>query len=184
MADKPCNKVAVEVVVFLDNNGCVKEVAHAIRHLLANVRNDLTVFLLQLHKLARYTIELLQQRALLPFANPVDAPRCVVELLVEDWQLDLLRWDRNVHVVLDSVEASKNEVEDADGIAQFVVELDDNSGEAAGDVLEDVIAEEEILLRGLEVDLDVLHLHLDAHHRVQLVDTKIIHRFLVFLSTH
>mmetsp|Transcript_36980 Transcript_36980/g.114189 ORF Transcript_36980/g.114189 Transcript_36980/m.114189 type:complete len:444 (+) Transcript_36980:332-1663(+) len=172
VADEAGDVVAVEVVVGLGHHLVLEEVHHAHRHAVADVGDDLQVRRLQLLALARHAEELLEQRALLALADAVDVPVVEQQLLVERGEDLALGLHGDRHVVLDGVEPAQHEVEQANGVAQLVVELDDDGREAAGHVGQDVVAELEVHLVVTQVHLDVAVLRLDADHREELVHTE------------
>lgn len=172
VSDEAGDVVAVHVVVVLRLDGVLEVVAHAVGHALADVRDHLLVGRLQLLVLTGNTVVLLKEQFLMSLADAVDAPGQVVGLLVEDGQLLLLLGNRHVHVILNRIKGTQDEVEDADCIAHLLVELHNDRGEGAADLVEDFVTKLQVFLIVTEVQLQAAPLALDGDHREDFIDTE------------
>lgn len=138
LSNETCNVVAVQLVVFDGVHTLLKMlrvlcvVGHAIAHPLGNVLDDDLVLLLDGGKFPTDNIKLDQQLAILLIGTVLrEGPCGVVEDLIESSQQRLLLRYRNGHVILDCVESSEDQVEQADRKQEFGVELLNDSGERA-----------------------------------------------------
>lgn len=143
LADQTSDVVAVQLVIFdrvhtlLVVLGVLRIIGHTIAHPLGNVPDNNLVRLLHRLELPTHHIELNQKLAVLLIRSiAVKVPSFIVKVLVELAKHGLLSREGNGHVILDGIQTSQDEVEQADGDQQFRVQLLNDGGEGARRELE------------------------------------------------
>ena len=143
-ADQTGNIVAVQVVLLLGFHagiislGLDRIVGHTIAHPFGDVLNDGLVLRLHVNELSDDVVELNQQFTILllgPVAGEVPALFC--EDVLEVPQKGLFGGQRNGGVILDGVQSTEDQIEDANRDQKFRVELLDDSTETPTGLFEE-----------------------------------------------
>lgn len=131
-ADEPGHVVAVQVVILYRPHVLpLDKVGHPVAHPARDVGDHGAVPGLQAVERARYGGVASHQPSVVAWPSAVvHGEGLVAGALVEGAQQRHFGRDRDGHVVLDGVEGSEDEVEDADGVAEAFRELLDDDGEA------------------------------------------------------
>ena len=181
-ADEARHVVAVEIPLGLCHHFLVQELAHAGAHPLGNVGDRLAVQRLEREKLGDDLIKLNEQDGVL-FVGPALAkrPARLADKSVEFAQQGDLAALFYCHVVLNRVQAAKNQVENADCGAQIAVQALDDSGEAAAREIQQLVAarhrrREPIVHHGPVVKLVLNERHQFLRVREHLEDRRHAHR--------
>ena len=147
LTNKTGDVVAVQLVVFdrvhtlLEVLSVIGVISHAVAHPLGDVPDDDLVSLFDLAELPADNVKLDQKLAILLIGTILsERPSWVVENLVELAQQRLLLRYGDGHVVLNCVETSEDQVEQADRHKKLGVELLDDCCERARSELEETEA--------------------------------------------
>jgi hypothetical protein len=128
LSDKACDVVAVQLVVFdcvhalLEVLGVLGVVSHAVAHPFGDVPDDVLVSILDGAEFPADHIKFDQQLAILLVGSVLgEIPSRIINDLVERAQQWLFLGQGNGHVILDRVQSSEDQVEQADGYEQLRV---------------------------------------------------------------
>ena len=148
LADEAGDVVAVEVVLLIRFDagvligGADAVIGHAVAHLTGDIPDDEAVGGFHLLELGDDIVELHEEVAVfLLRAIPIKCPSLAVEDVGEAAEQGLLGREREGWVVFDGVEATQDEIEDADGDKQLGMDLLDDGAEAATGLIEEAKAD-------------------------------------------
>ena len=148
LADEAGDVVAVEVVLLIRpdtgvlGSGADAVISHAVAHLASDVPDDEAVERFHLLEFGDDVVELNEDAAVLLLrAIPVKRPPIAVEDVGEAAEQGFLSRKREGWIVFDGVEATQDEVEDADGDEQLGMDLLDDGAEAATGLIEEAEAD-------------------------------------------
>lgn len=153
-ANQSSDIVAVQIILLLGLHTSILLlclhgiVSHAIAHLFGDVLDDSLVFRLHVHELGDDVVELNQQLTVLLLRPiPSESPAILRQDVLEVPQERFLCNQGNGSVILDSIQPTEDQVENADRNQQFGMQLLDHSTEAAAGFIQKL--ETNLLILGL-----------------------------------
>jgi len=154
LADQASNIVAVQVVLFLGLHAGIvilrlhSVIGHSVAHLLGDVLDDSLIFRLHVHELSDDVVELDQQLTiLLLWSVSSEVPPILCQNILKVPEEGLLGGQRNGSVILNGVQPTEDQVENANRDQQLGVKFLDHSTETAAGLVQKLKAE--LLVLGL-----------------------------------